>query len=266
MEPLNSQTEQPKQSDNSLVYILLFIIVVLLGYIGYIHGTKEIVKKDHIKENYIKKDDISFDILPLYIQDKYVLKSLYDYKVNDLETKNLTILKKLEEAIVKKEPLVIEKIIAAEKATHTRMDTSIELIPKEQNIGSQTVAESTTSDSTKTKTYTCKTLNSSSEYITKYCKKQLIKFLDENKDAKRFEVIGLIDKQEFKLVEKLEDVYGKQRVGNLSKYAQHGLSKQRVIEASWVIRQYLGKQVQVDSVNYTITQKNKRGFVVKAYK
>jgi hypothetical protein len=265
MEPLNTQTEQSKQSDNSLVYILLFIIVVLLGYIGYVHVTKEIVQKDHIKENYIKKDSITFDNLPSYIQDKYVLKSLYDYKINQLETKNLATLKNLEEAVVKKEPKVVEKIIATENKTHTRMDTSIELIPENQKIDTKIVLKSMEKNA-KSETYTCKTLQSSSEYITKDCQKELLKFLDKNKDAKRFEVIGLIDNQEFKLVEKLEDVYGKKRVGNLSKYAQHGLSKQRVIEASWVIRQHLGRQVQVDSVNYTITKNNKRGFVVKSYK
>jgi len=79
-------------------------------------------------------------------------------------------------------------------------------------------------------------------------------------------VIGLIDQQEFRLIEKLEDVYGKKRLGNLSKYAQTGLSKQRVIEASWVVRQHLGKKAIIDPVNYIITKKNKRGFVVKAYK
>lgn len=264
MEQLNTQQEQPQQS-NGLIYILLFIIVVLLGYIGYLHGTKEIVQKDHIKDNYIKKEDVSFDTLPLYIQDKYVLKSLYDYKVNQLETQNLSTLKKLEEAVVKKEPKVVEKIIATQNNTHTRMDTSIALIPEDQKVDDIATSD-TMGKAGKTYTYTCKTLKSSSEYITKECKKALLEFLNNNKDAKRFEVIGLIDKQEFKLIEKLEDVYGKQRVGNLSKYAQHGLSKQRVVEASWVIRQYLGKQVQIDSVNYTITHKNKRGFVVKAYK
>ena len=101
MESLNTQQEKPQQS-NGLIYILLFIIVVLLGYIGYIHGTKEIVQKDHIKDNYIKKEDVSFDTLPLYIQDKYVLKSLYDYKVNQLETQNLSTLKKLKRLLLKK--------------------------------------------------------------------------------------------------------------------------------------------------------------------
>lgn len=265
MEPLNTQVEQPKQNSNSLLYILLFIIVILLGYIGYIHGTKEIVQKEHIKENYIKKEDVTFDMLPVYIQNKYVLKSLYDYKVNQLETKNFKTLKTLEEAVVKKEPKVIEKIIETENNTHTRMDISTALIPDEQNIDNQ-IVPNTMVKNRQTETYTCKTLQSSSEYITQKCKKELINFLEKNKDAKRFEVIGLIDNQEFKLIEKLEDVYGKARLGNLSKYAQAGLARHRVVEATWVIKQHLGKNTQIDPVNYTITKKNKRGFVVKAYK
>jgi hypothetical protein len=267
MEQQNTQIEQPKQNSSSIfiISILSLVIVLLLGFIGYVYSAKDIVKKDHIKEQYIKKNDVTFDSLPLYIQDKYVLKSLYDHKINELETKRMRTLKKIEEAVVKKESDVLGKIIEAEEVTHTRMDTNIGLIPKEQNIDSKRVSQ-TLINNKKTQTYTCKTLKSSSEYITKECRKTLEKFLDENKDAKRFEVIGLIDNQEFVLIDNLEDVYGKKRVGNLSKYAQHGLSKQRVIEASWAIRQHLGKQAQVDSVNYTITKRNKRGFVVKAYR
>jgi len=262
METLNTQTQQPTQNSNSLIiYILIFIILVLLGYIGYIYSTKEVVQKEHIKNNYIQKDDVTFDMLPIYIQDKYILKSLYDYKINELETKNLSSLKKLQESIVKKDPNIMKKIIATENTTHTRMDTSVVLIPEEQNIDNNKIKTNK-----KTQTYTCKTLRSSSEYITEKCKKELINFLNKNKDAKRFEMIGLIDNQEFKLIEKLEDVYGTKRLGNLSKYAQTGLARHRVIEASWVIRQQLGKKVQIDTVNYAITKKNKRGFVVKAYK
>ena len=266
MEPINTQLEQPTQnSNNFVIYSLIAVVVILLVYIGYVYNTKMIVKKKEMQEEYIKKTDITFDALPIDIQDKYVLKSLYDYKVNQLETKNINTLKKLEEVVVKKEPEVVEKIIETQNNTHTRMDTSVTVIPDEQNTQKQTLSSVVMKDY-KSETYTCKTLKSSSEYITKKCKKELIELLDNNKDAKRFEVIGLIDNQEFSLIEKLEDVYGKRRLGNLSKYAQTGLSRQRVIEASWVVRQHLGKKAVVDTVNYTITKKHKRGFVVKAYK
>jgi len=266
MEPINTQVEQPTQnSNNFVIYSLIAVVVILLGYIGYIYNTKVMVNKKEMKEEYIKKTDITFDILPIYIQNKYVLKSLYDYKVKELDTRNLSTVKKLEEVIAKNEREVAEKIIENKDDIDTKIDTNVTLIPEKQKIQKPTVSN-VIMKSHISKTYTCKTLRSSSEYITKKCKKELLEFLDTNKDAKRFEVIGLIDQQEFRLIEKLEDVYGKKRLGNLSKYAQTGLSKQRVIEASWVVRQHLGKKAIIDPVNYIITKKNKRGFVVKAYK
>ncbi len=49
METLNTQTQQPTQNSNSVViYMLIFVILLLLGYIGYIYSTKEIVQKEHI--------------------------------------------------------------------------------------------------------------------------------------------------------------------------------------------------------------------------
>lgn len=265
MEPINTQVEQPTQnSNNSVIYSLIAVIVILLVYIGYIYSSKEVFNKQTMHEQYIKKADITFDALPLYIQNKYVLKSLYDYKVRQLEAKNLNTLKKPEKVVVKKEPKVVEKIIKNKK-NNVGMDASVRLIQKEQN-SKKKIVSSVPMKLHATKTYTCDTLKRSSEYITKKCKKELVHFLDNNKDAKRFEVIGLIDKQEFTLIEKLKDVYGKKRLGNLAKYAQSGLSRQRVVEASWVMSKHLGSYKQIASVNYTVTKKNKRGFVVKAYK
>lgn len=266
MESINTQVEQPTQNSNSFViYVLLAVIVILLSYIGYVYSSKEMVNKKEMHEQYIKKADITFDTLPIYIQNKYVLKSLYDYKVKELDTRNLSTVKKLEEVIAKNKEEVVKKIIENKDDIDTKIDTKVTLIPKKQKIQEPTVSNIISKSHT-SKTYTCKTLRSSSEYITKRCKNELNRFLDSNKDATRFEVIGLIDNKEFLLIKKLQDVYGKQRVGNLSKYAQRGLSKQRVIEASWAIRQHLGKDIQLNSVNYTITKKNKRGFIVKAYK
>jgi len=121
-------------------------------------------------------------------------------------------------------------------------------------------------DKTKYNTYTCKTLDSGSISISKQCRNNLNTFLNKNKIAKKFEVIGLVDNKEFTLIKALEDVYGKNRVGNISLYTQIGLSRQRVIEASWLIKRKLKSFAKINTVNYTVTSKNKRGFVVRAYK
>jgi hypothetical protein len=90
---------------------------------------------------------------------------------------------------------------------------------------------------------------------------QLIK----NKDAKKYEVIGMVDDIDFKFINKLKDVYVAKKVKELSKYSQIGLSRQRVIEASWLIKEHIGNYSDIKTVNYTIHSQNKKGFVVRAY-
>jgi len=262
MEQLNTQAEQSQQSSNILVYTLISIIVILLIYIGYIYKTKEVLSQDKLDEQYIKKESVVFDNLPTYIQDEYVLKSQYDYKINEYESEIANFTNKVKDTNTT--PKVVEKIIEVEKVVEVpKVDVRNTATPSH----TQGVEEQKTIEAKEHfETYTCKTLKSGSEYISLKCKNDLKKFIEKHKDAKRFEVIGLVDKQEFKLIEKLEDVYGKVRLGNLAKYSQTGLSRQRVIEATWIIKKYIPKNISVDTVNYTVTGKNKRGFVVRAYK
>jgi len=67
---------------------------------------------------------------------------------------------------------------------------------------------------------------------------------------------------DFKLLNKLKDVYGEKRIKHLSKYSQIGLSRQRVIEASWLLKKYLGDYRNIKTVNYTVNAKDKKGFIV----
>ena len=131
-----------------------------------------------------------FDLLPYEVQEKYVLKSQHEYQIAQL---NATI------QTLKNSQQVVEKIVEVEKV----------VVKESHHQSEQVLTESQAPKPEKSKiyqTYTCKTLSSSSEYINKECEKDLKAFLDKNKEAKRFEVIGLIDREEFHLVEKLEDV------------------------------------------------------------
>ena len=115
-------------------------------------------------------------------------------------------------------------------------------------------------------TYTCKSMDSGGIQISQKCKKELYTFLDKNINSKMFEVIGMVDNKDFKFINKLKDVYGEKRIKHLAKYSQIGLSRQRVIEASWLVRKHLGNYKHIKAVNYTLNAKDKKGFVVRAYK
>jgi phage terminase small subunit len=171
---------------------------------------------------------------------------------------------KVVEKIVEVEK-VVEKIVEVEKVVEKPIETEkvVEVIKTEIKT---IVVDALPIDKTKFKTYTCKTLDSGSIEITKKCRNNLNKFLENNSESRKFEVIGLVDKAEFSLMKTLEDVYGKKRVGNLTLYTQIGLSRQRVIEAAWLVKKQLGSYAKINAVNYTATSKNKRGFVIRAYK
>ena len=267
-------TPQESKQNNTFTYILMVAVVILLGYIGYIYTSHDMVKKGTLKSNYVLKDAIEFDMLPPYIKDKYIEYYDYSEKINELNHK-LAIMKNKANDV--SEPKIIEKIVEVpvEKIVEVPVEkivkVPVEKIVEVAKIMTVPITVQPDNDNinlkeTKYNTFTCKDLEEGSIVITKSCVKQLQNFLDENKDAKKFEVIGMVDNTEFKFINKLKDVYGAKKVKNLSKYSQIGLSRQRVIEASWVVREYIGDYKNIKTVNYTINTTNKKGFVVRAYK
>jgi len=124
----------------------------------------------------------------------------------------------------------------------------------------------TQKDRLKYKTYTCTKFKKGSINVPKVCKNELYSFLDKYKDkAQEFEIIGMVDNAEFKLIRNLEEVYGSTEVKEVKKYVQIGLSRQRVIEVTWLAREYLKKGTKIKPVNYTVHNNNRRGFVIRAY-
>ena len=246
----NNTEDETIKGNNTLSYTLIGIIIVLLGYIGYIYNSHDLLKKGELKKTYIKKESISFSDLPSYAKSDYITK--YDYtkkvdqlnsKINDLETKisanDIVTVQNKEERTV--ESITETKVITPEK------------------------------DKTKAKlkfvSFKCYDMIDGGYYPSKKCVKDLNIFLDHHKDAETFEVIGVVNTKEFDLIRKLKDVYGNGEVARLSEFAQLGLSRKRVVEGTWVIKNHLGTKTNVQVVNYTITsKKGNKGFVVRAYK
>ena len=180
-------------------------------------------------------------------------RSIIVDKLHEVEVEKVV---EVEKIVVEKEIQEVEKVVEVEKIVEVEKLVEVEKI----------VEIPVVIDKTKFKTYTCKTLKNGVIYVSKKCKKDLVSFLKKNSDAKLYEIIGMVDTAEFRLIKKLEDVYGKNNIGNLSKYAQIGLARKRVIEATWVVKNNLDKNANIKNVNYSITVKDKRGFVVRAYK
>ena len=96
--------------------------------------------------------------------------------------------------------------------------------------------------------------------FSKGCRERIGEFLNANASARAYEVIGVVDDEdEAKYLRAISDK-------ELTQYALKGLSRKRVVEASWKIKEALGKDVNLVPVNYTITSKVSRGFVIRAHK
>lgn len=260
-----------EKTNNTIGYSLIAAVVILLGYIIYIYMSHDMVKKGDLKKEYIKKDNISFNMLSSHEKGRYVGFYEHDSKISQLNQQISQLKKELQDAKENvQEPKIVEKIVEVEKIVKVEVPVPVEVEKSTKVVDSQDIKEESAIkviDETLSKfnTYTCKSLEEGSVKITSVCKKQLYSFLDKNKDAKKYEVIGMVDDKDFKFINKLKDVYGAKKVKELSKYSQIGLSRQRVIEASWLIKEHIGNYSDIKTVNYTIHSQNKKGFVVRAY-
>jgi len=275
--------QQVSKSSNTFLYTLLSLILVLTGYITYMYSSHDIVKKGDLKEQYVLKTDISFDMLPSYERSKYVEYFEHNNQVTVLKNQ-LQLLQNNTNTVSTSKPVVIEKIVEVEKVVEVekivekivKVEKIVEVekikevekivtVPMNVEDEVQIVKEFKKSNLT-FNTYTCKNMESGGINISQKCKKELYAFLDKNKNSKLYEVIGMVDNKDFKLINKLKDVYGEKRIKHLSKYSQIGLSRQRVIEASWLVKKHIGNYKYIKTVNYTVNAKDKKGFVVRAYK
>lgn len=236
---------------NVINIVLGAVVIGLLVFGGYIYQTKNIVSKGENK---------TFKDLPLYVQEEYVSKSDMLKLKEELQDSKEQI-KQLKEKVDQKQDM-INSFVPTDKKVDTKQEIKERVIEKIVKVPDSI-------DKTNYKTYTCKTFDPAGIVIPDSCKKTLFNFLDENKNAKLFEIIGLVDDKEFRLIKNLEDVYGKEKIKNIKKYVQRGLSRQRVVEMTWLIKEHfhnLGDDsFKLNAVNYTLYSKNKRGFVIKAY-
>ena len=110
----------------------------------------------------------------------------------------------------------------------------------------------------------CYDLKAGDFYLSQTCKKNITNFLKNNADAKRFEVIGVVDQKDFSTFT-TQDPTSKSGQ-ELQKYSNMGLARYRVLETSWLITEVLGEDAVLTPVNYTITsKKNNRGSIIRAY-
>jgi hypothetical protein len=109
----------------------------------------------------------------------------------------------------------------------------------------------------------CYDLGAGEFYLSSKCKRDIAKFAKENKNAKRFEIIGVVDDIDFTSIYK--KALTSKDATQLQKYNAMGLARYRVLETSWFLNEQI-KDAVLTPVNYTITsKKNNRGSIIRAY-
>ena len=265
------QKDEINSSNNYLIYSLSFLVIVLISIGIYTYSSSKIFKKNNFNENYIKKDNISFSDLPSYVQSNYIqkydcptststvetIKVIDNSKVEQLTTE----IEKLKSQLSQKEVKVVEKIVTVEKEIPSKYKNTFVVNEDRLNTSNYKVAK-------------CYDMRLGDYQLTKKCMNNISTFLDKNKKAKYFEVIGILDKNDFLSLNKLKknlDVLEKlnvtpSKMSKLEKFADFGLSTKRIEETMWFLQNHSKENLKIFPANYTITSKqNNRGTIVRAY-
>jgi len=123
-------------------------------------------------------------------------------------------------------------------------------------------------------TLTCSHHLPGSYFIPKECKDEVLQFIKTHSNASRFNLIGIVDKQDFALVKGLknsdEDILEKLGVNQfhidqIEVIAPLGLARARAKEVMQLLKQKLGKDSKITQESYELILEDKRGFVLQAY-
>jgi len=248
------------EAHSYLTYTLAALTAILFSVGIYFYTSYEIISKDDFKNNYKQKSTINFDDLSYATQDEYTLKSNIPFNntqelINQIENLNA----KLKNQKVK--TIVNTKIV---KDIQVVKDTTIvtKLVSTNSfNVNKFNVAK-------------CYDMKTNDDQLSSTCAKDILSFLNKNKDAKYFEVIGLLSNEDFLYLKKFKknlDVLTKLNVtpsiiDRLEKFADVGLSSKRVEETIWFINQNSKTKLNIFPTNYTITSKShNKGTIVRAY-
>lgn len=229
-----------------LLYALLLSLLALSLYFNF--SAKEPVKVNQT-EIKIEKTE-RFEDLPNDIQAAYVSRSEFDALKSSLEA------------------LSTQK---SQEQNATQSECREEVTIHEANVTKPSMDEIV-----KSKDYAaCYNMEIGSVIIDYACKRKIEKFVDAHKDAKYFEIIGVVDTLEFKLYKSLERnafIYENLRVNQkivdrMKNFSETGLAHLRANEANWLIKSHTAQKARTYSAHYKITTDDgKRGVIIRAYR
>lgn len=270
--PSVREKKKEQQNINLLLYLIIIIAVLLLAIAIYLYTNK---KSPVLTENKILKEQL--------VEDKEDEKKI-DLKTIDKEDKKekLLVSEPIKKEAIKSKPLKKKEVLIKEEAVKKEVlpvdQKPKEIIKIKEVIKEKIVTKIVKLDkknfkeyynSSKYKTLKCYNFKEGDVFPDIQCKTDLKKFLKDNKDALRFEVIPVIAENDNKVFLKMQS-----NIQNMNKdfqekvkeYMFKGLSRDRVLETSWYIKDTLGEDTILTPTNYYVkSKKENKGIIIKAY-
>lgn len=212
------------------------------------------------KKSFFNLQYAFFSIIILVLFFCIYLLNKQNNNINELESKISSLNKKEVQTLKETKPIIKEKKVIEEK----EIIKEIKVVDK--NLTREKFKEFY--NSTKAVRITCYDYNAGAIQPSKSCLNKVHNFLDKNKNALRFEIIPVVDKEDKALFDGIENTKLKNysTPQRLKKYALRGLSRDRVLELTWNIKQIAGQDIVLTPTNYFVeSQKSNKGVIIKAY-
>jgi hypothetical protein len=228
---------------HGVVYSLLIVALFGLAYLNFI-DTQSVTKPTPTTSQCNSFESLTDDVKILYVK-----RSEY---------------KQLEDSYIKLE---------TEFSDHSDESSEVEATQDHKSIAT---ADMQSDSVVKVKDFAqCYKMDNASYKVSPSCRKTITDYVDKHKDAKYFEIIGIVDNLEFNLFNNLEShqaLYRTLRINQkiidkMKKLTRRGLSKERASEVSWVIKTHTNMKAATYNANYElVSKKGQRGVIVRAYK
>lgn len=252
--------ENIEKKNNLTVPMLISIVLILIIAIVYLF-----YKQNEIINNFTQKEITIKEELKTLQENINISKEEDNNKETPKETKEEPILVKEESVSINS-----EKNIDTEEKIEELKPIIQEVIKVEKIVKELVNVDNFKEfyNSSKFVELKCYDYEIASILPSSKCKKELTLFLEKNKNSLRFEIIPVIDENEKELFKnfdyiKLDNI---PKSTNLKRFVLRGLSRERVLEISWELKQKLGKDIILTPTNYYVESRaENRGVIVRAY-
>lgn len=261
--PLNKKVEIPNirekrketRNMNIVLYLVIVIALLLLGIVVYMFTNSDSIDKSPIKS--IEKNIIDND------KTKTTVNSSGNEENKLQETESIETNKNQDEL----KPEGLSKDEKSETKVIVKEVIKEKIVTKTVKLDKKNFKQYYYSSNNNT--LKCYDFKAGDIFPNKSCKSSLNKFLNENKDAIRIEIIPVIAQSDYIVFKKLDEnikSLDKSYQERVKEYMFRGLARERVLEITWQIRDVLGNDTVLTPTNYYVkSQKDNKGVIVKAY-